>query len=243
MRSLILSDIHANLVALRAVLEDAENRNGFDIIWCLGDTVGYGPDPVACVNLLRRYDLLAVAGNHDHAAIGKITTDWFNSATAAAASWTATQLSPEAADFLASLPLIATSAPFTLVHGTLRKPIWEYLLDQESALATLRLLSTRFCLVGHSHIPFLCLENQGFPKFVEFTEDQRFELGDERWVINPGGVGQPSDRDPRPSYAIYDSQQMTIERHRVSYKIGDTQERMRQAQLPQPLIDRLDYGR
>jgi predicted phosphodiesterase len=128
------------------------------------------------------------------------------------------------------------------VHGSLRAPLLEYLLDEESALATLALLNTQFCLVGHSHIPFICLENQGAPKFVEFTQDTLFELKEERWIINPGGVGQPRDYDPRPSYVIYDSQEMTIERHRVTYQIGETQSKMRRAQLPWQLIDRLNYG-
>lgn len=242
MRALVLADVHANLEALRRVLEDARNRGGFDVIWCLGDTVGYGPDPSACLDLLRQYDLLAVAGNHDYAAIGKLSTDEFNFAAAEAAHWTAHHLSPEDKEFLANLPQVATAAPCTLVHGSLRAPLWEYLLDQESALATLALLRTQFCLVGHSHIPFICRENQGVPRFVEFTEDKLFDLGDERWIINPGGVGQPRDRDPRPSYAIYDSERMTVERHRVAYDIQETQEKMRQAKLPWPLIERLSYG-
>lgn len=242
MRALIVSDVHSNLNALHAVIEDSQRGNGFDIIWCLGDTVGYGPDPGTCLSLLRQYQLLLVAGNHDYAAVGKMGVAAFNKAAATAARWTAQQLSPQDASFLADAPLIALSAPFTLVHGSLRAPLLEYLLDQEAALATLNLLQTQFCLVGHSHIPFICMENGGRPKFMEFAEDVEFELGEERRIINPGSVGQPRDRDPRPSYAIYDSEQMTIERHRVTYDIQATQEKMRKAKLPQPLIDRLDYG-
>ena len=242
MRALILGDIHSNLAALQAVIRDAESRGGFDLIWCLGDTVGYGPDPNSCLELLRRYELLAVAGNHDHAAVGKMGVESFNDAAAAAARWTASQLGQEELNFLSGLPIVAIAEPFTLVHGSLRAPVWEYLLTQESALATLDLLSTQFCLVGHSHIPFLCLENQGSPKFVEFVEDLPFELNQERWIINAGGVGQPRDNDPRPSYAIYESNAGFVERHRVSYDIASTQERMRQLRLPQTLIDRLSYG-
>ncbi len=242
MRTLILGDIHANLLALQAVLAGAEERGGFDQIWCLGDTVGYGPDPSPCLELLRRYPLLAVAGNHDQAATGQLGVEEFNGPAAQAALWTAQQLTAEDRDFLIGLPLITTSEDFTLVHGSLREPLWEYLLSEESAWATFQLLSTRFCLVSHSHIPLIYRENQGDPIFLDFNEDQKFALNEERYIINPGSVGQPRDRDPRPSYAVYDSGQGTITRHRVSYDISETQERMRQAQLPQRLIDRLNYG-
>ena len=242
MRALILSDVHANLEALQAVLRDASERGGFESIWCLGDLVGYGPDPGACLALLREHQLLAVAGNHDHAAIGTIDPDLFNAAAAAAARWTTAQLSPEEISFLGRLPLIITSDPFTLVHGSLRAPVWEYLLNQESALATLNLLETRFCLVGHSHLPFICRENRGVPDFIQFSEGKVIPLGTERWIINPGGVGQPRDQDPRPSYAVYDDREATIERHRVTYEISATQRKMAEAGLPRHLIDRLDHG-
>jgi predicted phosphodiesterase len=242
MRALILSDVHSNLEALQAVMEDAQRRGGFDIVWLLGDLVGYGPDPGACLEVLHGCPLLAVAGNHDHAAIGKMDPEEFNYAAAAAARWTAAQLSEDDRAFLDNLPLVAVAQPFTLVHGSLRAPVWEYLLSPEAALATLALLETRYCLVGHSHIPFICKENQGVPHFVEFTEDDIIELDQERWIINPGCVGQPRDRDPRPSYAIYDSESVSIERHRVTYSIRDTQQKMELAGLPQYLIDRLSHG-
>ena len=246
MRALILSDIHANLEALEAVFADAEARGGFDVIWCLGDTVGYGPDPGPCLNVLRRYALLAVAGNHDFAAVGKMGVEDFNYAAKAAVQYTTTKLTSEESDFLAGLPLVALTEPFTLVHGTLRDPLLEYLLDQETAQATLEMLTTRFCLVGHSHLPFICSEinsDATGPEFLEFTEDQPFPLAKGRHIFNPGGVGQPRDRDPRSSYAVYDSQEGCIWRHRVAYEIGVTQEKMRQARLPEYLIERLNHGR
>ena len=242
MRALILSDIHANLEALRSVIADAESRGGFDVVWCLGDTVGYGPDPSACLELLRQYPLHAVAGNHDYAAIGDRNIESFNNAAAAAAHWTREQLDDADAEFLSGLPLTVNLERFTLVHGSLRAPIWEYLLDASSALGTFELLSTRYCLVGHSHIPFLCWENQGEPRFEAFSEDQEFVLKEERLIANPGGVGQPRDHDPRPSYALFDDHRNCLHRHRVSYDIGVTQEKMRRAQLPEALITRLDHG-
>ena len=221
---------------------DAVDRGGFSVVWCLGDVVGYGPDPGACLQLLRRHDLLGVAGNHDLAAVGKRSADDFNYAAKAAIQWTANQLSDDENDFLANLPTVVTTEPFTMVHGSLRGPVDEYLLEEDSALATLKLLKTPFCLVGHSHMPFICRENQGSPVFYTFTEDEVFPLGEERLIINPGCVGQPRDHDPRPSYAIYDSSAQTIQRHRVTYSIETTQEKMRQANLPEYLIERLNHG-
>ena len=242
MRTLILSDIHANLEALEAVIVDAQLRGGFDSIWCLGDTVGYGPDPSACIDRIREFDLVSVAGNHDCAAIGLIDASDFNDAAKVSANWTGAQLNSEERDFLASLPFVSIHEPFTLVHGSLRDPIVEYLLDRDSAVGTLALLDTTNCLVGHSHIPFLCCELEGGPEFFDFPENKAIDLTDARQIINPGGVGQPRDRDPRPSYAVYDSSDKISQRHRVTYDIAKTQNKMRSADLPERLIDRLDYG-
>ena len=241
-RALVLSDIHSNREALESVTKDAGYRGGFDQIWCLGDTVGYGPDPAPCINLLRDYDLVAVAGNHDRAALGQCGASDFNPAARFASQWTARQLSAMDTEFLAGLPLSEMRGPFTLVHGSLRDPIDEYLLDAESAKGTLELLRSCYCLVGHSHLPFICRENGGDPRFEPFTEDAVFSLGDERLILNPGSVGQPRDRDPRASYAIYDGCRQTIERHRVRYDIAKTQQRMRNAGLPEYLIGRLERG-
>jgi len=137
--------------------------------------------------------------------------------------------------------MVTKSGPFTLVHGSLRAPVWEYILDQESALGTLNLLETQFCLVGHPHLPFICKEHRGWPAFVEFTEERAIPLDTERWIINPGGVGQPKGQDPRPSYAMYDSEEATIERRRVTYDISATQQNVLKIGLPRHLIERLDH--
>ena len=245
MRALILSDIHANLEALEAVLSDAQDRGGFDVIWCLGDTVGYGPDPAACIDRIREFELVAVAGNHDHAAVGLIDASDFNDAAKFAANWTAEQVGSEQRDYLKSLPFVSVQDQFTLVHGSLRDPIGEYLLDRNSAAGTLALMETKYCVVGHSHIPFLCCEievDPENPEFTEFPENEPVALDQERRIINPGGVGQPRDRDSRPSYAIFNSEQTAIQRHRVTYDIAKTQEKMKAADLPVRLIDRLDHG-
>ncbi len=243
MLALIVADIHSNLEAFQAVVADAEENGGFDEIWCLGDTVGYGPDPARCIELLRSYPLSCVAGNHDWAAVSKISTIDFNPVAAAACQWTSSQLSAEQADFLRYLPDVVLNCEFTLVHGSLREPMWEYLIHPEAAMATFQLLKTRFCVLGHSHIPFICREQGDQCVFVPFPEGEPLPLGEERLIINPGGVGQPRDGDPRPSYVLYDSVRGTIERSRVTYDIRATQEKMSLAGLPPPLIARLDYGR
>lgn len=246
MRALIVSDIHSNLEALEAVIADAQGRGGFDSIWCLGDSVGYGPDPVACIDLLVSFSLVAVAGNHDRAALDVRESSNFNSAAAYASDWTARRLGRECRDFLSGLPEVATVGEFTLVHGSLRAPLREYLLNEEAAASTFGRLRTGYCLVGHSHMPFLCLENRDGPRFVQFSEDEVYPLGPRRWIVNPGSVGQPRDYDPRPSYALYVREEYdlagSLERHRVEYDRAATQEKMRQAGLPRSLIERLDYG-
>ena len=242
MRALILSDIHSNLEALDAVIADAGLHGGFDCIWCLGDMVGYGPDPSECLRLLRDSDLVAIAGNHDYAAASVIDASDFNGAAFTAIRWTAEQLDGDERRFLSELPTISTQQPFTLVHGSLRDPIVEYLLHPSQAAATFELLSTAYCLVGHSHYPFICREMAPAPMFQPLPTAEASPLGQQRCIINPGSVGQPRDRDTRASYAVFDSDCATIEHYRVEYDIATTQSKMRQASLPQYLIDRLEHG-
>ena len=242
LRSLILSDIHSNLEALNAVIAHAEGRGGFDCVWCLGDLVGYGPDPSECLRRLRDFDLVAVAGNHDYAAAGVIDASDFNGAAFAAIRWTAEQLDAGEKRFLADLPTVAQEPPFTLVHGSLRAPIEEYLLHPSQARATFDLLTTPYCLVGHSHIPFICREMLPASVFLPLPPGEPLALDSVRCIVNPGSVGQPRDRDIRASYAIYNSAISTVEHHRVAYDIPATQMKMTQAGLPQYLVDRLDYG-
>ena len=242
MRALIVSDIHSNLEALESVLRHAGQNGGFDRVWCLGDMVGYGPDPSACLQRLRSYDLAAVAGNHDYAAAGVIDAADFNGAAFTAIRWTAGQINDEEFKYLAGLPTTWLQPPFTLVHGSLRSPIVEYLTHPSQAVASLELLTTDYCLVGHSHYPFVCRENGGMPLFLPLPDSDPLVLGQERCIINPGSVGQPRDRDTRASYAVFDDGALTIEHHRVEYDRPATQSKMREAGLPQYLIDRLDHG-
>ncbi len=244
MRIAIVSDIHANLAAFRAVLAHAEEGGAPDALWCLGDTVGYGPQPNECLAELRSYQNRTIAGNHDLAACGKMGTDEFNQAAADAAKWTEGELSDEANGYLTGLPMIVEEGAFTLVHGSLRWPEWEYLLSGEQAQAQFELQKTPYSLVGHTHLPAVCQETEGSTPALRPAEDgEILELGDERWIINPGSVGQPRDGDPRASYALYDSDEATITFSRVEYDIAATQAAMEEAGLSRWLVERLAYGR
>lgn len=247
MRIVIVADMHSNLEAFEAVLAHAAAPAGggsIDRLWCLGDVVGYAADPGACVALLRRYPHAAVAGNHDLAAIGRLGTDDFNPMAARAAAWTGEHLSAEEHRYLSSLPFVVVEDDFTLVHGSLRSPEWEYLLSVEAAEEHLRLQETPYGLVGHSHVPFVAVEREGSPPdMIPLEDGDVVELGDSRLVVNPGGVGQPRDGDPRASYAMYDGEARTITLHRVEYDLETAQRKIREAGLPSYLAERLIHGR
>jgi diadenosine tetraphosphatase ApaH/serine/threonine PP2A family protein phosphatase len=249
--------VHANLAALETVLRHAESQGATDDLWCLGDIVGYGPQPVQCVSRLREAEATTVAGNHDRAGTGMLDTEEFNADAAMAAVWTQTQLLREDAAFLDALPEVAYATPglqpapseadFTMVHGTLREPIWEYLRSHEAALAHLERQETPFSLVGHTHVPTLVVQGQEFPHGCEVNYLEggtQFPLTRERkLVINPGGVGQPRDGDPRAAYAVYDTESETVTLHRLEYDIAMTQRLMEEEGLPRWLIQRLAVGR
>ncbi len=257
MRIAIISDVHANLAALEAVLRHAEAQGATDGLWCLGDTVGYGPQPSECISRLRAAGAKLVAGNHDRAATGKIETEEFNPDAARAALWTRNQIAEDAAAYLDALPEVTHATPgrepppaeadFTLVHGSLREPIWEYLYSYEAATAHLELQQTPFSIVGHTHVPMLVREGEEYPQGCEmyYLEDVAPAQLERRRIviINPGSVGQPRDGDPRAAYAAYDTESATVTLHRLEYDIPATQKLMEAAGLPRWLIDRLAVGR
>ena len=242
MKALIVSDIHSNLEALGSVIADAARNGGFDEVWSLGDLVGYGPDPAACIELLQQHDARCVAGNHDLAVSGRLGLEWFNEYAAEAARWTIGQLADTDVEYLQGLPLRMEMYGFTAVHGSPRDPVWEYVVNSAAALAAFENIDTPRCLVGHSHVPFVCRLEDGAPAFRLPTGDPA-ELGDGRAVVNPGSVGQPRDGDPRASYAVYDSDMGTITHRRVEYDIPTTQRKMRERGLPEYLAERLSHGR
>ena len=242
MRYAIIADIHSNLEAFTAVLEDIEKRGGVEEIWCLGDVVGYGPDPHRCIELLRQQKHVCIAGNHDWAAIGKIDTSYFNPDAADACRWTAQQLSPKDIKYLERLPLTIKKDNFTLVHGSPREPIWEYVISTSLAQINFNFFQSPYCLVGHSHVPLIFKDEDGACSFSQLLPNIGLVLGRSRLIINPGGVGQPRDGDPRASYAIYTRETKMVRLYRIPYDIAATQDKMMQSGLPVHLVVRLSHG-
>jgi predicted phosphodiesterase len=248
MRVLVVSDVHANLAALETVLRDARADGALDAVWSLGDCVGYGPQPGECMSRLSDEGAAAVAGNHERAATGAISVDDFNPDARAAALWTAGRLAPDEKASLDAMPETRVEAEhFTLVHGTLRWPIWEYLYTEEAGAAHLALQETPFGFCGHTHVPAIATLDADAPEGCDLRR-----LADglavaldpgTKIVINPGSVGQPRDGDPRASYAVYDSETQSVTVRRVEYDIGSTQSLMEEAGLPRWLVERLSEGR
>lgn len=250
MRYAVLSDIHSNLEALTAVLSDVAAQRA-DRMLCLGDLIGYGADPEACLSALQHSQAVCVAGNHEYGCIGKLDDRWFNDAARRAVEWTRDRLGFMELDWLRRLPLVATDGPCTLVHGTLKHPErFEYLADLAQAVDAARMCDTGYCLFGHTHLPVLIEydRRQGRVGRVldtaqELTEVSLSEEPAVRYVINPGSVGQPRDGDPRASYAVLEPEAHRVTFHRVAYDIRAAQEKIRRAGLPEFLADRLAVGR
>lgn len=242
MRTLILSDIHANAVALEAVLADAAGR--WDRLWFLGDLVGYGPDPNECIDRLGRQEALALSGNHDWAVLAKLDMDEFNPEAKQVVEWTRKTLTEAHMAYLAGLPPMAVKDDFTLAHGSPRHPVWEYILDLQTAFENFDHFETAYCLVGHSHVPALFELDEAASVLNGYAaaDGEVVELGRHRLILNPGSVGQPRDGDPRAAYALLDHEAMTWTFHRVAYDIAETQRRMKDRKLPRRLIDRLAQG-
>jgi diadenosine tetraphosphatase ApaH/serine/threonine PP2A family protein phosphatase len=239
---LIVSDVHANLVALEAVLADAPD---FDEVWCLGDLVGYGPDPNECVERIRELPHLCLAGNHDWAVLGKLDLRSFNTDARVANTWTRSELTPAAHEYLIGLPTDLEQDGIFMAHASPREPVWEYVLDTSLAYANFAHFSTTYCLVGHTHVPIIFELDEELQRCEPLAPSLAgpMKLGPHRAIINPGSVGQPRDGDPRASYAMLDTEQMTWEFRRVPYSVEITRERMRARGLPSRLIERLEVGR
>ena len=218
----LLSDVHANLVALEAVLAALPP---VEAIWIMGDTVGYGPDPADTLALLREHGAVIVAGNHDRAVATGRGLELFNPVARAAAVRHRSWLSAEDRDLLAALPLTLEPAEgYLICHGSPRDPLWEYVFDARIAVAATRATPQARCCVGHTQVP------------------ARFVTGDGRLLINPGSVGQPRDGDPRAAYALLDLGTAAVTFQRVAYDVAETQRRIRALDLPEMLAERLGFG-
>ncbi len=242
MRIIIIADIHGNLAALQAVLEDARAHGGIDMLWCLGDIVGYGPEPGGCIEIVRSLSNVVIAGNHDRGAVGKLDTAYFNPAAADALQWTAGQLTPAQKDYLARLPLTLEYEQFLLVHGSPADPLLEYLISAGIAEKNFDLYAFKFCLVGHSHIPVAFRNDDGGVKPIGLQPGVGLVLAEKRMIINPGSVGQPRDGDFRAAYGVYDTDAGMFRLQRVEYDIKATQDGIMAAGLPVRLATRLNSG-
>jgi predicted phosphodiesterase len=242
MRVLLISDIHANLLALEAVLTSAHS---FDAVWCLGDVVGYGPSPNECIERLRELNALCLAGNHDWACLGKLDTHEFNPDARRAIAWTQDVLKKWNRDWLEGKPENKLLADYDtlIVHGSPRHPIWEYILSTSTAAENMSYFTTSVCLFGHTHVPVIYRKDSddGIVLSQKMVEAEPVPLR-EKMLLNPGSVGQPRDRDPRAAYALVELESRTLTHHRVEYNIAGTQEAMIKAKLPRRLAERLNYG-
>jgi diadenosine tetraphosphatase ApaH/serine/threonine PP2A family protein phosphatase len=244
MQVAILSDIHGNRHAFEAVLADAES-SGAEEMWCLGDLVGYGAEPDACVELARRHAAICLAGNHDMGVTGAIGLDEFSTGAAIAARWTRETLSDANMEFLSALAPAGEEDGVGLYHASPRDPVWEYVLSALLAELCFDSQPQRVALIGHSHVAlsFTRPENDvatGEARRNGDTLDIGPTTGE--WLLNPGSVGQPRDGDPRAAWLLLDLDRRSATWRRVDYDIGKAQAAIRAARLPDSLADRLSYG-
>jgi predicted phosphodiesterase len=241
MRIAVVSDIHGNIHALEAVLQ-ALSADPPDELWCLGDLVGYGPQPNECCSTMRERAAVCLVGNHDLLALGKeVFAAEFNPDAAAAGAWTRQALTSESRAFLQSLSPKADARNAQLFHASPRDPVWEYVLSREAMVEALRLTSQPLVFVGHSHVP-IAFSSEDELAFGPGLADAEVDLRGVRWLLNPGSVGQPRDGDPRASYLILDLDAEKAWFQRVQYDVPQTQREIREAGLPDSLAARLAGG-
>ncbi len=240
----VFSDIHSNFEALKKVL-DFFRKNKIQNFICCGDIVGYCPQPIECLNAIRAIDNLAiVAGNHDWAVCGKVDTRWFNTLAVEVIELVKKELSGDMLDYMANVPEFVENKEFTLVHGSPRKHLTEYLLEESQILDNLEFWKTPVCFVGHSH----------FPLYFEYNADKNISTDvirsprkiilnkGSRYILNPGSVGQPRDGNPFASCAVYDSESKSFEVFRLKYDVEKIQKLMEEKKMPRPFSERLKFG-
>ncbi|MFZ0041081.1 MAG: metallophosphoesterase family protein [Solirubrobacteraceae bacterium] len=242
MRIAIISDIHGNRHAFEAVLEEISESDCQEL-WCLGDLVGYGADPDACVELARNHAAVCLAGNHDLVVRGSLPLEQFSRGAALAATWTQQQITEETRAYLDGLEPVGIEQEVALYHASPRDPVWEYVLSPLQAELCLDVQAKRVALIGHSHV---ALSFSRFPGVSATGEtrgpDEELDLAFGEWLVNPGSVGQPRDGDPRAAWLELETDPWRATYRRVEYDIAGAQAAIRAARLPDSLAERLQYG-
>jgi predicted phosphodiesterase len=245
MRYGIVSDIHSNLDALNAVLKELDGLDMAQLV-CLGDIVGYGPDPNECCELLRARNCLAIAGNHDEAVAKEDVVERFNSLAAQAIAWTREKLTPENRRYLLTLPLERHFDTFDIVHGAPHAH-FEYITDATDACNAFEHVQRQVTFIGHTHVAEVFFQEsvQTPPQTYHqrLANGGRIEVAPQfRYIVNPGSVGQPRDRNPQASFGLFDDDRKVIEIHRVGYDVSNVRKKMERADLPVELAERLSMG-
>ena len=256
MRLAFISDIHANLPALEAVLADVEGADP-DELWCLGDVVGYGAQPDECATLVAERCALCLVGNHDLAVLGELDVSAFSPAAAAAVEWTREVAKPSTIEFLAGLKPADESHEVALYHASPRDPVWEYVLWPDQAAECIGLQAARVSLIGHSHVALFfvmpedsrrrlphgqAVELEGAAKGAQAGSGTRLDLSEGSWLVNPGSVGQPRDGDSRAAWLELDTDAWEATYHRTEYEIDRAADAIVASELPEHLAKRLYVG-
>jgi predicted phosphodiesterase len=254
MRLAILSDIHANLPALEAVLGDVDGA-GVAELWCLGDVVGYGAQPDECAELVADRCALCLVGNHDLAVLGELDISSFSPAAAAAVRWTQQSARDGTLDFLRRLEPADESRDVALYHASPRDPVWEYVLWPDQAAECIAVQAARVSLIGHSHValffvvaenrrpaPGRSVEMEDAARGAQAGSGTRLDLSEGSWLVNPGSVGQPRDGDPRAAWLELDTDSWEATYHRVEYEIDRAAAAIEATDLPEHLARRLYVG-
>jgi predicted phosphodiesterase len=242
MRVAIASDIHGNKQAFQAVIAAAE-ADGADELWCLGDLVGYGAEPDACVALAEAHCAICLAGNHDLAVVEVLSLDDFSRGAALAAYWTREVIRPDTREYLLSLSPKGHAEGVGLFHASPRDPIWEYVLSSLAAELCFDATDFRVSLIGHSHVALSFHRADGQPATgTTRRASAEVDLSTGEWLINPGSVGQPRDGDARAAWLVLDTGAWTATWRRADYDIAGAQAAIRAANLPDSLAERLQYG-
>ena len=242
MKVAVISDIHANRYAFEAALEAIAASDASEL-WCLGDLVGYGAEPDACVELACEHAAVCLAGNHDLAVTGDVPLDEFSRGASLAAKWTQEVIAPHNLDFLKTLSAETHEARVGLYHASPRDPVWEYVLSALVAELCLDAQRDRVCLVGHSHVALSFERHEGTLATGEpRREGSELDIAAGEWLLNPGSVGQPRDGDPRASWLLLDLDRLKASYKRTAYDVAGAAAAIRAARLPDSLAERLEFG-